>query len=248
MLSLISVLLIAVGLIGVIAVTYESIFLYIGKKTSLTFNLLLSQVVDNFRMYIETTILLYITFIMFAIPILSIAFYMASYPMVALISVACVLLLMVYIAIPASMIFIIRVIENVSFFKAFIRCFQLLKGYWWSTFFLYTITLLIIFSLTALPFFIVSIAAGTISWLALNTLIPSIIFIVQVFCSLFYMFGHAFLLVVVALRYFTLAEIGNGGKLIDKINSIGIPLDQQMKVTFFADKEKQRIIRNLQKD
>ena len=125
-----------------------------------------------------------------------------------------------------SLVFFIRVIENVGFFSAISRCFYLIKGHWWHTFgYLFVMAIIQMFIGYAfqIPLMIYSESFPLLTLKSQES--NSIYMIGYVVTFLFYLFGsqilHLLNLTALAFQYFNLVEIKEGVGLMNRINKVG---------------------------
>lgn len=135
--------------------------------------------------------------------------------------------LLIYLWIPLSLIFIIGAIEQKYAFNGFMRCFDLIKGHWWSTFGLYLVAAFIGISTLVLPTMLIGgisylIATFSIDFTQLNGVAFVVFYIVSnLTFTILYNLLATFFIVVVVFRYFNLVEEKEGIGLLEKIDHLG---------------------------
>ncbi len=219
------------GSIVLIAVIYEYLILYIKRPDfeSITLKEIGQKVLENIGLYLSTTILLFLTFLVALLPmtfIMGIWVFMVGSMVeeIAFLIVFATLgigLLFTYPIVAVSFIFIVRLVEGKSFAPALSRCFSLIKGNWLSTLWLYLVTVLITISIIGLiPAFLtgsIAMLINLFSWEQAMFLIP----ITGLVYSLITIIVNVITLIVVALRYFSIVEQKEGIGLMRKIALIG---------------------------
>lgn len=149
----------------------------------------------------------------------------------AVLAVFVVAVLLVYLIVPLSLIFVIRAFEKIGFVEAVHRSFLLIKGKWWSTFALLFVAGLVQ-SMLASVFFIPWYINSFITMLhALDGQVaqqPSLIsqlinnvFIVLYFLASFLL--YAIPLIALAFQYFNLVELKESRGLMNRIEQMGNP-------------------------
>ncbi len=219
------------GSIVLIAVIYEYLILYIKRPDfeAITLKDIGQKVLENIGLYLSTTILLFLTFLVALLPmtfIMGIWVFMVGSMVeeIAFLIVFATLgigLLFTYPIVAVSFIFIVRLVEGKSFAPALSRCFSLIKGNWLSTLWLYLVTVLITISIIGLiPAFLtgsIAMLINLFSWEQAMFLIP----ITGLVYSLITIIVNVITLIVVALRYFSIVEQKEGIGLMRKIALIG---------------------------
>lgn len=137
--------------------------------------------------------------------------------------------LLIYAIIPLSLIFVIRAFEKVNFAEAVARCFELIKGKWWSTFGLLFIVVMVQ-SMLASAFFIPwyinfiitmlhSVDGQTAYEPSLMGQIINSVFMVLYFLASFLL--YALPLIALAFQYFNLVELKESRGLMGRIQRMG---------------------------
>lgn len=226
MMMLFSVL--AIGVVINIAVLYEHMRLYslTPDPDQITVRQLLGQIRRKAGLYIKTTIGLYFTFtffyIIFAVILLALIGVLALAGSGLFIGLAVLVLCgaIVYLLCAISMLYIIRTVEGLRFFAAIRRSFELVRQYFWATLGLYTVTYLIIYSVTAVPAWLALGFLGGIGLLAPSTdawLLATSITVGEMLYAMVYLVINSLGMLVVAFRYFSLVETREGIGLLRKI-------------------------------
>ncbi|MGB0929614.1 MAG: hypothetical protein ACPGVB_02480 [Chitinophagales bacterium] len=127
----------------------------------------------------------------------------------------------IYLIVPLSFIFLLRIHEKIGFMKAIKRCRYLLEGHWWQTFGLYCITGLIMYSISISP----SLFSGfgydigeLLNSSEISTLLFGIFYIISVLVSIITSIAFS---VVIAFRYFSLLEVKEGVNMMERIQELG---------------------------
>ena len=116
---------------------YEYIFLYESKDdpSEITMEGLWQNIRDNI-LFMFTSYLGYL-FVALIFAAVNAAFIYAvamAVPVLGVLLIFGLFLVWIYLGIPISMFFIVRLRERLGIFESFARCFQLVKGNWWRTF------------------------------------------------------------------------------------------------------------------
>ncbi|OWY20295.1 hypothetical protein C7N43_21280 [Sphingobacteriales bacterium UPWRP_1] len=224
-------LLVMLGAVVLLAVIYELLVLYIKRPdfTEITVKELAGQVYKNLGIYLSTTFFLYVLLVIavfglvFALVAgMAFIFGLADLnPVLGVLGSLGLLMLLTYPFVALSFIYIVRLVERKGFIDSVKRCFQLIRGNWLSTLWLYTVTLLVSFSITGLiPTFITGGAIFLIdmfSWDEAVFLLPVLGLLYTVVTVII----NVVAMVVIALRYFSIVEQTEGIGLIRKIDLIG---------------------------
>lgn len=224
-------LLVMLGAVVLLAVIYELLVLYIKRPdfTEITVQELAGQVYKNLGIYLSTTFFLYVLLVIavfglvFALVAgMAFIFGLADLnPVLGVLGSLGLLMLLTYPFVALSFIYIVRLVERKGFIDSVKRCFQLIRGNWLSTLWLYTVTLLVSFSITGLiPTFITGGAIFLIdmfSWDEAVFLLPVLGLLYTVVTVII----NVVAMVVIALRYFSIVEQTEGIGLIRKIDLIG---------------------------
>lgn len=133
----------------------------------------------------------------------------------------------IYVGVALSIIFIMRMQENIGLFDAVSRCFSLIKGFWWQTagilFVLYILVTLISYAF-AIPMWIIIAALATLgtpsSMFSLMPIVLPIISIIFIAPSLVL---YALFPIAQALQYYNLVERKEAAGLREKIEGLQSP-------------------------
>lgn len=143
---------------------------------------------------------------------------------VVLVLLGSVLLILpgIYVAVALSLFYIVMVREDLGFLDTAERCFALIKGYWWSTFGLLLVVVLIqglIGLVFALPTIFIGVLQalavpwGHSQWLLVTT--TSLTSIAGIFL-------YTLSALAVAFQYFNLVEIKDGVGMLEQVDRIGV--------------------------
>ncbi|TRX61225.1 hypothetical protein FNH22_03990 [Fulvivirga sp. M361] len=135
----------------------------------------------------------------------------------------------IYMIITFSLLFVVRAYERVSFLKAIFRCFELIKGKWWSTFGVFFVTSFVqslISSIFFIPWYVIFIIQMLHETGATEFGEPGIIAQIIGAASLLLYLVTSYLLyciplIAIAFQYFNLVERKESRGLMAKIESFG---------------------------
>jgi len=186
----------------ILLVSYSFVSLYIDRGPD-AFDVqdVLQHILHNFWKYLSSELII--------IPIIIIGLFLCFFPGI-------------YLAIPLSLIFIIRLRENLSIFEAMSRCFELVKDNWWNTFgflFLIGICQVIIASIFNIPTYIVSFSAGLHQTTDISSLF-STTRVISMFLSTIGYLTYCIQYVGITFQYHNLREQKEATGLFDKLDSI----------------------------
>lgn len=225
-LSLLSLLLIIIGNSTVVATIYQYLLLYIEVPDykSINLGLLSKKVFKNLSLFIATTIqlALFIGLIIFFLSFILITLIAIFPPVLSAIAMFGLFLFFTYFIFCLSIVYIIRAVEKNSFLAAVSRCFYLVKENWWKTFSIFFISTFIYFSLImllSLLILFVGAVLGTLNWD--ETIIGSILVILQIIYSSIQITASMIIFLVIAFHYFSLVEEKEGVGLLAKIKHMG---------------------------
>jgi len=219
------------GSIVLVAVVYEYIILYLKRSDfeQITVREIGKRVLDNIGLYLSTTILLFFVVLALLVPFTALMFAWFSLiigmtsgiAVFVVITTVGILLMCSYPVITLSFIYIVRLVEGKSFGAALSRCMIIVQGKWFSTLWLYMITVFIVMSLIGLvPAILTGLTAFLInifSWESMLFLLP----VTGVVYTIVGVIVNVITLIVVALRYFSIVEEKEGIGLMRKIALIG---------------------------
>lgn len=223
----------AIGIIVNIAVLYEHMRLYSMTETpeQITMRDVLQQMRRKAGVYVKTTVgiyfLLTFAYIIFAIGVGLFVGLLGITGGALFIGIGLLLSLLggVYIFAAISMLYIVRTVEGLRFGSAIRRCFNLAQQKFWTTFCLYLVTYLIIYSVTAVPTWLGMGFVGGFSLLSVSTsawLLTALLTIAEIIYVSVYLVVNSLGMLVVAFRYFSLVEEREGIGLLRKIDFIGV--------------------------
>lgn len=219
-----------VGYAAATATIYEYMRLYVqGSNTweELSPQVVVKQVFKKIWFYIGTFLLLYVVLLLAIVPFfiaILLAFATAALsPILGVIFSMLLMCVFVYFIVASSFVLIIRVVEDLPFFSALSRSFELIKGHWWQTFGLLVISTMISYSITALPAMLSGGILGALAFFSVEkvTLIGTAL---QAVYGLIGIFANSVLLIVLAFQYFNLVEQKEAVGLRYRINDIGSEL------------------------
>lgn len=127
----------------------------------------------------------------------------------------------IYLIVPVSLIFLLRIHEKIGFMDAIKRCLFLAKGYWWQTFGLYLLAGLIMYSISAVPSLFSNFGfmiGDMLSSETMGNLLFGVFYIISIVVSIVTSVAFS---VIIAFRYFSLVEIKEGHNMMDRIQDIG---------------------------
>jgi len=142
-------------------------------------------------------------------------------PFIMGLGVFATVLAMIYVLIVFSFILIVKLNEDEPYLESVRRCFYLVKGHWWQTFWLIVIALIIGFAVSialTLPITSYVTAKGFLSDSKSIDMIPAII--VSVASTITTILSTPILPMILAFQYYSLRDHKDNSSLIDRINSI----------------------------
>lgn len=226
------------GSVMLIGVVHEFMFLYIRRSdfNQITVAEVRKKAFDNFGLYLGTTFLLIIAFtIAFFVVIMVMAIFIGSFVYMAdqsdysdsmvvffILTFIALSVLATYPFIALSFIYIVRAVEGKGFVGSVSRCFELISGNWFATFWLYVVTVLITASVIGLIPVLFTGAVGLVvylfSWEQVGVILFSFAYILYLIMG---MVVNIMALIMVTFRYFSLVELKEGIGLKRKILLIG---------------------------
>lgn len=146
----------------------------------------------------------------------------------------------VYLFVPVTLVVIISLHERISFFDALPRAFYLVKGYWWQTFGLILICIIIQVSVVMcclFPFLIFGWTTQLFTEMG-NSLEQTVAFALSfsIVLTLVIALSYCLFLTVSAFQYFSLVERKESVGLREKIESMGTEVTAGSR-DFYADEE-----------
>lgn len=231
-----AMLFLLIGGTALISVVYDYMTLYESQGKNITVSDVWEKTKKSFwnvlgTMLLYTILLIIIYFIIF-IP--TFLFALVS-PALMVIGILFAYLGAIYVIITFSLLFIIRAYEKISFGAAVARCFQLIKGKWWSTFGLLFLTGMIqsiISSIFFIPWYAIFIIqmlheTGNPTFGEPGILAEAI----STICLLLYLLSSYLLysipLIALAFQYFNLVERKESRGLMAKIETFGTAAKEQ---------------------
>ncbi|MEZ4884353.1 MAG: hypothetical protein R3E32_06395 [Chitinophagales bacterium] len=128
----------------------------------------------------------------------------------------------IYLSIPISFIFLLRIHEKIGFSDAIKRCMYLIKDHWWETFGLYLVTALLLYSISAVPSLFSNFGFQIGSMLdseAIGKLLFGVFYVISILVSLL---TSVVFSILIAFRYFSLVELKEGVNMMERIQDIGL--------------------------
>jgi hypothetical protein len=146
----------------------------------------------------------------------------------------------IYLAVPLTLVVITSLHERISLFEALTRAFYLVKGYWWQTFGLILICVLMQYALLLLcmvPFMIIGFTSEMFTEMG-TSLGSTVVFAlcISIAITLIITLSFCLFLTVSAFQYFSLVERKESVGLLQKIESMGTDAPAATR-DFYADEE-----------
>jgi len=179
-------------------------------------------------LYTGTTIMLYLLLIALFIPLLMVILLATAaigaaaviHPIFVLPISIGFLALLAYFLVPLALIYIVRTVENRSFFDGLSRAYELSKYYRWQTLGIYIIAFCLTLSLTFLPSLVSTGILSGLVWFSVES--PTLLLtILQLVLNIIAALGNIVLFLSVAFQYYNLVERFEGVGLLKKIAQIG---------------------------
>lgn len=217
--------------VSTIATINNYIVLYGEKKTNqIEVSEVWERVRSTFWMYLKTMILFSVlaiaVYVLLLIPMVLVA---KISPVLVFFGVIFVICGILYLAIGASMVFVIRAYEDIGFFESIRRSFSLMQGKWWSTFGLIMMLYMIVMFISY--FFIIGWSVITMATSFHNAdtsntaeMSSTIQTVTVAFFAVYYLIQmvlYALPNVGIAFQYFNLVERKEAISLIKEIETIG---------------------------
>lgn len=148
--------------------------------------------------------------------------------------------LQIYLWVPLTLVVIISLHERIGLFEALNRSFYLVKGYWWQTFGLILICVLMQYALLLLclvPFMIIGFTTEMFTEMG-TSLGTTVVFAlaISIAITLIITLSFCLFLTVSAFQYFNLVERKESVGLLQKIESMGTDVPAATR-DFYADEE-----------
>jgi hypothetical protein len=222
-----AVLFVFISGIFVVSVVYHYMLEYDARKSNrIEVDAVWTRVRQTLPAYFVTFFLFFVLLLsVYALAFLFIAGLGTLSIGLAILAAFVVVVLLIYLVVPLSLIFVVRAFEKVGFIGAVQRCFMLIQGKWWSTFGLLVIVALVqsmMASVFFIPWYVNSIITmlhtiegqtiqepSTISQLINN------VFIVLYFMASFLLYSLP--LIALAFQYFNLVELKEARGLMNRI-------------------------------
>lgn len=133
----------------------------------------------------------------------------------------------IYVSVALSILFIMRMQENIGLFEAISRSFSLIKGFWWQTagilFILYILVTLISYAF-AIPMGIIIAALATLSTpSSMFSFMPIVLPIISIIFIAPSLVLYALFPIAQALQYYNLVERKEAAGLREKIEGLQSP-------------------------
>jgi hypothetical protein len=146
----------------------------------------------------------------------------------------------IYLAVPLTLVVITSLHERINLFEALTRAFYLVKGYWWQTFGLILICVLMQYALLLLcmvPFMIVGFTSEMFTEMG-TSLGSTVVFAlcISIAITMIITLSFCLFLTVSAFQYFSLVERKESVGLRQKIESMGTDALAATR-DFYADEE-----------
>ncbi|HTL06646.1 MAG TPA: hypothetical protein VL307_00270 [Chitinophagaceae bacterium] len=110
--------------------------------------------------------------------------------------------------------------EDADFGTAFSRCFHLIKGYFWPTFFIYLVAGIIYYVSSSIISLVVGLVVGVAAYFTTKD-VSSTVGIVTSFLNVFSFAFYIIFFLSAGLQYFSLTEQRDGTGILQRINNIG---------------------------
>jgi hypothetical protein len=151
-----------------------------------------------------------------------------------------VFFLEIYLAVPTMLVVVISLHERIGLFQALTRAFYLVKGYWWQTFGLVLICVLMQYALLILcmvPFMIIGFSTEMFSQMG-TSLESTVAFAIgiSIAITLIITLSCCLFLTVSTFQYFSLVERKEAVGLLQRIESMGTEAPPATR-DFYADEE-----------
>jgi len=214
-----------VGLSGIssVAIACELLYLHlIPAIPTISLSLLVQQLYKHRFMYIETAIMIYVSALFYTLPMLVIALFLPENTYLNALLILVIGLLLLLSLIPVSFTFIIRTIEDISFFAALKRAFTLLHKHWLSNLLLLSVSMAINFSLLSLPWCIATAIHTLTNLFVSNTVV--LFLVSSIYYStliITYCIALVFINLIIGIQYFSLVEYQEGQGLFKQMYKIG---------------------------
>ncbi len=130
----------------------------------------------------------------------------------------------IYMAVTLSLFYIVKLVEGTSFSDTVGRCWNLIKGKWWSTFGLIMVMLLLVYALLFLVGLVTSVFSGSLVALMprMAGQLPAVFtVVVTVLTMALMLFVYPPLLLALAFQYFNLVERREGLGLRSLVSQLG---------------------------
>lgn len=146
----------------------------------------------------------------------------------------------IYLSVMLSLFFIVKLVEGTGFADTVGRCWQLIKGKWWSTFGLLLVMVLLLYALLFLVGTVASLLGGSVlGLLRPGTVGPSPVFaiVVSTLSTGLILLLYPPLLLVLAFQYFNLVERREGVGLHALVGQLGQAAPPAHNAAYRPDEE-----------
>ncbi len=131
----------------------------------------------------------------------------------------------IYLMIPLSFIYLLRIHKDQNFMDSIKACMALTKGHWWKTLGLYIVATLILYSVSSIPSMFSNLGFYIGSLLGSDQLGYFLFGLFYLATFLMYFVSGTAFSVVIAVRYFSLLEVKEGVNMMERIQDIGLGSD-----------------------
>ncbi len=242
--TLVNILASLVGAVMAVGVVYEYILLYYRRDTHGEIGTadLWQAIREDFWRILLAMVgsVVVFSFGVFALMMTAFLVGAALGPAAVFFLVVAVLVLITYLLVPVTLVVIISLHEQISFFEALPRAFYLVKGYWWQTFGLILICIMIQYAVMLVclvPFMIIGFSSEMFTQMG-SSLENTVTFAIgfSVALTLIVALSYCLFLTVSAFQYFSLVERKESVGLLQKIDSMGTEAPAPAR-DFYADEE-----------
>jgi len=126
----------------------------------------------------------------------------------------------VFLMIASSLLLVVHINENTGFIDSFKRSMSLISGYWWFTFSLFLVVLIILSFVVGFIQLIISLAFGLGTSLLEQEPSTALSIVTAIITFLGYFFNFI-MWIMVGILYYSLVEIKEGKNVFEKIDKIG---------------------------
>lgn len=126
-----------------------------------------------------------------------------------------------YLSVPLSLFFIVRLVEGTGFGATLSRCLHLTRGKWWSTFGLLFIMVMLLYMLLIAAGSVAGLLSGGFLALLKSARSPLFVAVTGALTTLFTLLIYPPLLIALAFQYFNLVERKEGRGLHALVDQLG---------------------------